>query len=208
MPCSLRLQTVLADEVEPTALRCTVADAIGHLKFAPNAKIDADILVGRLGDLAVAVLAEEVAIAEKELKTQESAAAGFGPAGGGGMFPRRSGVYSGGYDEGRFGFVDETEDQGVFPRRRLAARIACVRRGLAAVTPRAGQQPKALGDNMAKWLDSVQKLIEDMQQDDATLITEVTRIRGDIEGAIRKGQTPATPAATPAPAEPAAEKST
>jgi hypothetical protein len=194
------LQTVLADADEDITLRCTVADAIGHLKFAQDAKIDADNLVGQLGDLAVTVLAEDVAVAEKELKKQESAAPGFGRTGRGG---RPSRGYGGGYDEGGFGFVDETEEEGVFPRRRLAARIRCIRRGLATVKDRAGQQPKALGDNMTKWLDAVQKLIEDTEQDDATLVTEVTRIRGDIEGAIRKGQTPAAPAAT----EPAAEES-
>ncbi len=192
------LQTVLADEDENIALRCTVADAIGHLKFAQDAKIDADNLVGQLGDLAVTVLAEDVAVAEKELKKQEAAAPAFGRTGRGG---RSSGGYGGGYDEGGFGFVDETEEEeGVFPRRRLAARIRCVGRGLATVKDRAGKQPKALGDNLIKWLDAVQKLIEDTDQDDATLVTEVTRIRGDIEGAIRKGQTPAAPAA----AEPAA----
>jgi hypothetical protein len=200
------LQTVLADADEDITLRCTVADAIGHLKFAQDAKIDADNLVGQLGDLAVTVLAEDVAVAEKELKKQESAAPGFGRTGRGG---RLSGGYSGGYDEGGFGFVDETEEEGVFPRRRLAARIRCVRRGLATVKDRAGKQPKALSDNLIKWLDAVQKLIEDTEQDDATLVTEVTRIRGDIEGAIRKGQTPAAPAAAepaaaPVAAEPAA----
>ena len=114
------LQTVLADEDEDIALRCTVADAIGHLKFAQDAKIDADNLVGQLGDLAVTVLAEEVAVAEKDLKKKEPATPGIGRTGRGG---RMQGGYGGGYDEGVFGFADETEDAGVFPRRRLAARL-------------------------------------------------------------------------------------
>lgn len=114
------LMLSITDPENSLSLRCSAAEALGHLDLSTS-KVTVEDLVKRLGQLAVACSREEVEAIKEALKSANSGR--FGGEGGGGRRGGRGGAYGnefGAEGDDEIVFVDETT---LPARRRLLKRL-------------------------------------------------------------------------------------